>query len=309
MRLLLYIPSTKTADRWHAAFERALPEAEIRRWAPDLDWTADYAAFWLPPAGLLDRQTCLKAAFNLGAGVDAALGSLVMPPGVPLVRLEDAGMGRQMVEYVTWALLRYFRRMDLYAEQQSRGEWRVHAPLQHADFPVGVMGLGVLGTRIAAAAGALGFPVLGWSASAKTLAGVRTFAGKAGLGDFLRQTRALVCILPLTPDTRGLLDRATLATLPRGACLINVARGGLVVDADLIAALDDGTLAGATLDVFHEEPLPAAHPFWSHPRVFLTPHCSAVTLVEDSVAQVAAKIRAMERGEAVSGAVDPARGY
>jgi glyoxylate/hydroxypyruvate reductase A len=308
VRLLLYIPS-KTADEWHARFVRALPEAELRRWEPGLDWQADYAAFWYPPRELLDGQMRLKAAFNLGAGVDATLKTLTLPPGVPLVRLEDAGMGHQMDEYVGWAVMRYFRRLDEYAAQQARAEWKVHRPRRHEDFTVGMMGLGVLGARVARAILPLGFPVQGWSASAKSIEGVRSFAGAAELPAFLSGTQALVCMLPLSPDTRGLLSRTTLGQLPRGAYLVNVARGGLVVDEDLLALLDEGHLAGATLDVFHEEPLPASHRFWSHPRVFLTPHCSAVTLVEDSVAQVAGKIRRMERGEAITGIVDLTRGY
>lgn len=308
MRVLLYIPS-KTADEWHAAFARALPEAEVRAWAPGLDWQADYAAFWYPPRELLDGQTRLKAAFNLGAGVDGTLKALTLPPGVPLVRLEDAGMGRQMDEYVGWAVLRYFRRLDEYAAQQARAEWKVHRPRRHDAFAVGVMGLGVLGARVARAILPLGFPVRGWSASAKSIEGVRTFAGAAELPAFLAGTQALVCMLPLSPPTKGLLNRATLGQLPRGAYVVNVARGGLVVDDDLLALLDDGHLAGATLDVFHEEPLPVSHRFWSHPLVFMTPHCSAVTLIEDSVAQVAGKIRKIERGEAVTGVVDLGRGY
>lgn len=307
MRLLLHIP--KAPAEWRAAFERALPEAEVRMWAPGLDWQADYAAFWHPPRELLDGQTRLKAAFNLGAGVDATLGALSIPAGVPLVRLEDAGMGRQMDEYVGWAVVRYFRRLDDYAAQAARAEWTVHRPRRHADFPVGVMGLGVLGMRLARMLRAFGFPVHGWSTTAKTVDGVRCFAGRSELDAFLVATRALVCMLPLTPDTAGLLDRATLGKLPQGAYVINVGRGGLVVDDDLLALLDSGHLAGATLDVFHAEPLPASHRFWSHPKVFVTPHCSAVTLVDDSVAQVAGKIRALERGEAITGVVDPGRGY
>ncbi len=307
MKVLLYIP--KGPDSWRDAFARALPEAEIRMWAPGSAWQADYAAFWYPPRNLLDGQTRLKAAFNLGAGVDATLKALAIPAGVPLVRLEDAGMGRQMEEYVAWAVLRYFRRLDDYAAQQVRAEWKVHAPRRHAEFPVGVMGLGVLGTKLATMLRSLGFPVLGWSASARTLEGVRTFAGRGELEAFLRATRALVCMLPLTPDTAGLLNRDTLGKLPQGAYLVNVARGGLVVDDDLIALLDSGHLAGATLDVFHTEPLPATHRFWSHPKLFLTPHASALTLVEDSVAQIADKIRTLERGNAITGVVDPGRGY
>lgn len=308
MKVLLHIPS-KNADEWREAFARALPEAEIRMWSPGFAWEADYCAFWQPPRELLDGQARIKAAFNLGAGVDATLKAFALPPGVPLVRLEDAGMGRQMGEYVAWAVLRYFRRLDDYAAQAARAEWKVHRPRTHAEFPVGVMGLGVLGTRLAKMLLWLGFPVLGWSANAKTLAEVRTFAGRDGLDAFLGATRALVCMLPLTPDTAGLLNRDTLGKLPQGAYLVNVARGGLVVDDDLIAHLDNGHLAGATLDVFHEEPLPASHRFWTHPKVFLTPHVSALTLVEESVAQVAGKIRALERGESITGVVDPARGY
>jgi glyoxylate/hydroxypyruvate reductase A len=308
VRLLLYIPS-KTADEWHAAFARALPGAEIRRWEAGLDWQADYAAFWYPPRDLLEGQKRLKAAFNLGAGVDGTLKALTPPPGVPLVRLEDAGMGRQMDEYVGWAAMRYFRRFDDYAAQQARSEWTIHRPRKHADFAVGVMGLGVLGARVAQAILPLGFPVRGWSGSAKSIEGVKSFAGAAELPAFLAGTQALVCMLPLSPSTKGLLNRATLGQLPRGAYVINVARGGLVVDDDLLALLDQGHLAGATLDVFHEEPLPASHRFWSHPKVFITPHCSALTLVEDSVGQVAGKIQRMERGEAITGVVDLGRGY
>ena len=309
MRLLLHVPANKTADEWHAAFARELPEAELRAWAPGLDWPADYAAFWHPPRELLAGQTRLKAAFNLGAGVDAALKALALPPGVPLVRIEDGGMGRQMDEYVTWAVLRYFRRLDDYAAQAARAEWKVHRPRRHAEFAVGVMGLGVLGARVARAIAGLGFPVLGWSASPKSIEGVRSFAGAAALDAFLAATRVLVCMLPLTPDTAGLLSRATLGKLPQGAYVVNVARGGLVVDDDLLALLDAGHLAGATLDVFNEEPLPASHRFWFHPKVFVTPHSSALTVIDDSVAQVAAKIRRLELGEAVTGVVDRGRGY
>ena len=307
MRLLLHIP--KEPHEWREAFARALPEAEIRMWTPGPAWQADYAAFWYPPRELLDGQVRLKAAFNLGAGVDATLKALALPAGVPLVRLEDAGMAKQMEEYVAWAVLRYFRRLDEYAVQQARAEWTVHAPRRHDEFPVGVMGLGVLGTRLVANLRALGFPVLGWSAHAKAIEGVQAFGGRGELDAFLAAPRALVCMLPLTPDTAGLLNRATLGKLPQGAYLVNVARGGLVVDDDLIALLDAGHLAGATLDVFHAEPLPASHRFWSHPKVFLTPHCSALTLVEDSVAQVAGKIRAFEQGRPITGVVDRGRGY
>jgi glyoxylate/hydroxypyruvate reductase A len=309
VKVLLYTPSEKMLPQWQDALVRALPEGEVRAWAPGPAWRADYAAVWHPAAEVLAGQTALKAIFNLGAGVEALLKRVVLPPDVPLIRIEDAGMARQMAEYVTWAVLRYFRRLDVYAAQQSRGEWRLHRPLQHADFPVGVMGIGVLGAHVAQAVAALGLPVLGWSRGRKQVDGVRCFVGRAELDDFLAGSRALVCMLPLTPDTTGLLDRRTLAKLPRGAYVINVARGGLVVDEDLLATLDAGHLAGATLDVFHEEPLPATHRYWQHPKVLITPHASAITLLDDAATQIADKIRRLERGEPVTGVVDLARGY
>ena len=308
MKVLLYTPE-QSLPEWHAALAAALPEAQVRAWAPGLAWAADYAALWYPAAEVLAGQKRLKAIFNLGAGVEALLKRVQLPPGVPIIRLEDAGMAQQMAEYVTWAVLRYFRRLDAYAAQQSRAEWKLHAPADHAEFPVGVMGVGVLGLHVARTLLALGFPVRGWSRGKKQVEGVRCFAGAPELAEFLAGSRALVCMLPHTSDTEGILNRDTLAKLPEGAYVINVARGGLIVDEDLLALLDAGRLAGATLDVFHDEPLPAAHPFWRHPKVFITPHVSAVTLIDESAAQVAAKIRRLERGESVTGVVDPVRGY
>jgi glyoxylate/hydroxypyruvate reductase A len=308
VRILLYTPS-KMLPAWRDALARALPEGEVRTWEPGLAWRADYAAVWYPAAEVLAGQTGLRAIFNLGAGVEALLRRVALPPGVPVIRLEDAGMARQMAEYVTWAVLRYFRRLDTYAAQQSRAQWKLHRPLRHPDFPVGVMGMGVLGAHVAGALVTLGFPVLGWSRGRKEARGIRLFAGPAELDAFLAGSRALVCMLPLTADTEGILNRNTLSRLPRGSYVINVARGGLIVDDDLLAALDAGQIAGATLDVFHEEPLPAAHPYWRHPQVLVTPHASAMTLLDEAAEQVAGKIRRLERGEPVTGVVDPARGY
>jgi glyoxylate/hydroxypyruvate reductase A len=174
---------------------------------------------------------------------------------------------------------------------------------------VGVLGLGVLGQRVAQAVAAFEFPVRGWSRGPKALAGVQGFAGAAQFGEFLAGTRVLVNLLPLTPETENLLDRATLSRLRPGGYLINVARGAHLVDADLIALLDSGHLAGAALDVFRTEPLPAEHPFWRHPKITVTPHTSARTLRDESIAQIARKIRALEQGEPIAGVVDRQRGY
>jgi glyoxylate/hydroxypyruvate reductase A len=251
----------------------------------------------------------VKAIFNLGAGVEVLLAIPALPGGVPVIRLEDAGMAAQMAEYVTLAVLRAYRELDAYAVQQREGRWQSRPRIARSAFGVGILGFGVLGRAVADALAPFGLPLRAWSLSRKHSPGVESFAGRAELGPFLAASRALVCLLPSTHETRGLLDRTAFGTLPRGAHLVNVARGDIVVDEDLIAALDSGHLAGATLDVFRAEPLPSGHPFWHHPRITLTPHASAVTLVEDAALQVAGKIRRLERGESVTGIVDRARGY
>lgn len=295
------------AEPWLAAFRRAMPEAEIEVWSPGAP-PADYAMVWAPPQEFLDEQPNIKALFNLGAGVDA-LTQLKIPAATKLVRLDDAGMSVQMAEYVCHALIRHFREFDHYAADVAQGKWSFRKPRLREDFPVGIMGLGVLGQRVARAVRQFEFPVLGWSRSAKQVSGVRCYAGEAQFAEFLAETKVLVCLLPLTDETRGILRRDTLAQLRPGAYLINVARGAHLVEEDLIALLDSGQLAGATLDVFQKEPLPSEHPFWHHPKITVTPHTSARTLRDESVAQIAGKILALERGEPIAGIVDQHKGY
>jgi glyoxylate/hydroxypyruvate reductase A len=305
--VVLHFPGAAGAQ-WLAAFARALPEAAVHRW-PDAPAEADYAVVWRPPAGLFDRVRIRCAVMNLGAGVDGVIGLRSLPQDVPLVRVEDAGMADQMAEYTTYAVLRAYREFDRYAETQHAARWSRRARIAKTAFGVGILGLGMLGRRVVAALRPFGFPLAGWSRTRHAVAGVEACAGADELPAFLARSRVLICLLPSTPATRGLLNRATLGALPAGAHVVNVARGDLVVDADLLALLDDGHLGSATLDVFHEEPLPPEHPFWHHAKVTVTPHISAVTLVDETVAQVAAKMRALSRGEAVSGIVDRARGY
>jgi glyoxylate/hydroxypyruvate reductase A len=225
------------------------------------------------------------------------------------VRLDDAGMSVQMAEYVCYALIRHFREFDAYEAEAKAGRWSYRKPLERRDFPVGIMGLGVLGERVARAVAQFEFPVNGWSRSPKAIEGVHGFAGEAQFGAFLAASRVLVNLLPLTEATRGILNRGTLSQLRPGGYLINIARGGHLVEDDLIPLIDSGRLAGAMLDVFEVEPLPPEHPFWRHPKISITPHGSARTLRGESIAQIAGKIRAMERGEPVAGVVDPGRGY
>ena len=306
MRITVCLTGNKP-EPWVQGLQAALPEAEVVAWEAG-QAPADHAVVWAPPQAFIDAQPQLRTLFNIGAGVDALL-KLQVPEHMTIVRLDDAGMSVQMAEYVCHALIRHFRELDVYEAEARAGRWVYRKPRERADFPVGILGLGVLGERVAKAVAQFEFPVLGWSRSRKDIDGVRTFAGEARLGDFLVGTRVLVNLLPLTDATRGILNKNTLSALQRGAYVINIARGDHLVEDDLIPLLDSGQLAGATLDVFQTEPLPAAHAFWQHPKINITPHGSARTSRDASIAQIAGKIRALQRGEAVAGVVDPQRGY
>jgi glyoxylate/hydroxypyruvate reductase len=306
MRITFCCTGTKAAP-WLEGLRTAVPGAIVEEWQPGAP-PADHAVVWGPPQQFLDEQAGLKGIFNIGAGVDALL-KLRMPAGALVVRIDDGGMAVQMAEFVCHAVIRHFRELDGYAADIAARQWTYRKPLQRADFPVGIMGLGVLGERVARAVAQFDFPTLGWSRTAKQIPGVRCYAGQAQFDEFLSATRILACLLPLTPETQDIMNARTLGRLRPGGYVINVARGAQLVDEDLIALLDSGHLAGAALDVFRTEPLPAAHPFWTHSKVVITPHTSARTLREQSIAQIAGKIRALERGEPVAGVVDLGRGY
>jgi glyoxylate/hydroxypyruvate reductase A len=309
MTRVVFSASQTEPTRWVEGLARLLPEAKVIVFDPADTVPADYAVVWAPPATLFEQQRNLKGIFNLGAGIDALMRMKNLPASVPVVRLGDAGMSVQMAEYVCHAVIRHTRELDLFENAMRSGEWTFRKPTIRANFPVGIMGLSAIGARVAHAVAAFEFPVLGWSRTPKELPGVRCLSGAAELDAFLRAVRILVCVLPLTADTESILNLDNLSKLKSDAYLINVARGAHLVDEDLIALLAGGQLAGATLDVFREEPLPAGHPFWGHPKIVLTPHISARTLREDSLAQIAGKIRQLERGESIHGIVDRERGY
>lgn len=309
MRILLHRADGVT-DPWVADFAQVLPQAEIVLWQEGVAVApCDYAVLWSPPVALLPELHHVKAIFLTGAGADGILRYAEALPPVPIVRLGDAGMAIQMAEFVTHAVLRYFRRFDEYEQQGRRGVWKPLPQYEKADFTVGVMGTGVLGARVLDALRSFGFPLRGWSRTDRQIAGVQTFAGEAQLEEFLRGTRVLVCLLPLTAQTSNLLDRSRLSLLPQGAYLVNVARGALVAEPDLLTLIRSGHIAGATLDVFRNEPLPAPHPFWEEPKITITPHISALTLRRESIEQIAAKLLAFERGEPVADVVERERGY
>jgi glyoxylate/hydroxypyruvate reductase A len=300
MKILFYTPQPEAAS-WLHDFTRALPEAELREWQPGDTAPADFAVVWRPPREMLADRKGLRAIFNLGAGVDAILALERAHPGTlprsaQLVRLEDGGMAPQMAEYVTHAVLRYLRRFDEYETLQAERRWKVLDPHPRDTFTVGALV-------------PFGMPVRGYSRSARQIEGVQTFAGEAQFEAFLSDVKVLVNLLPHTPETHDMLNRRTFSKLAHGAYLINVARGAHLVEQDLLDALADGQIAGATLDVFREEPLPVDHLFWQEPRITITPHSSAQTLRAESVAQVAHKMIALMRGEPVSGVVDIDRGY
>ncbi len=306
MKISFCCTDTK-AEPWLEGLGAALPQATIEAWTPG-SAPADYAIVWTPPQQFMDEQPQLKGIFNIGAGVDALM-KLRLPEGAKVVRIDDGGMAVQMAEFVCHAVIRHFRELDGYEADMGQGKWSFRRPRNRADYPVGVMGLGVLGQRVAQALRVFEFPVLGWSRTARSVEGVQCFSGEKGFNDFLAATRILVCLLPLTADTRDIINRDTLGRLKPGGYVINVARGAHVVDEDLLAAIDSGHLAGAALDVFRTEPLPAGHPFWKRPEITVTPHTSARTLREESIAQIAGKIAALHRGEPIAGVVDRNRGY
>jgi glyoxylate/hydroxypyruvate reductase len=306
MRISFCCTHTKAAP-WLEGLHAALPQADVEEWHPGAP-QADHAVVWAPPQQFLDEQPGLKGIFNIGAGVDALM-KLQLPRGALVVRIDDGGMAVQMAEFVCHAVIRHFRELDGYEADVALGKWSYRKPRNREDFPVGIMGLGVLGERVARAVAHFDFPVRGWSRTAKDLPGVRGFAGPAQFDEFLAGTRILVCLLPLTPETENIMNGRNLSRLLPGGYVINVARGAQLVDEDLIALLDSGHLAGAALDVFRTEPLPAEHPFWRHPRIQVTPHTSARTLRDESIAQIAGKILALERGEPIAGVVDAKRGY
>jgi glyoxylate/hydroxypyruvate reductase A len=313
MKIIFYEQNADT-DAWLGGLKRELPEADLRVWEPGDTAPADYAIVWRAPRELFANRPDLKAVFNLGAGVDAILdverkepGTL--PPNAKLVRLEDTGMSQQMVEFATYCVLRYMRRFDEYEALKREGRWERLPQHARASFTVGVLGLGVLGGEVAKGLLKLGVPVRGYSRTPKTIEGVQVHAGPEQLDAFLDGVKVLINLLPHTPDTEGILNASTFDRLARGAYLVNVARGPHLVDDDLLSALDRGQIAAATLDVFHTEPLPQDHPFWKHPRVSVTPHISAETLREESIVQIADKIRKLARGEPISGIVDFRRGY
>lgn len=312
MEIIFYHPTFDT-PYWIAELSKKLPGARIRGWERGDNAPADYALVWHPPVEMLQGRA-LKAVFALGAGVDSILSKLkanpeMLPLSIPLFRLEDTGMGIQMQEYAVSQVLQWFRRFDDYQALQRESTWQPLADYTHDEFTIGIMGAGVLGSKVAESLLAWGFPVRVWSRSRKSWPQVTSFAGDAELGGFLRGTRVLINLLPNTAETVGIINASLLEQLQDNSYVLNLARGVHVVENDLLAALDSGKLKAAMLDVFSREPLPKESPLWLHPRVTMTPHVAAVTRPQEAIAYIAQTITQLERGEMPSGQVDRVRGY
>lgn len=301
MRLTVCVGEAGPA--WVGQLRALLPDWQVDDWRPG-DPPADVAVLWKPPPAFFAEQRGLRAAFAAGAGVDGLL-ALQPPPGLPIYRLEDAGMGVQMAEYVLAALLRWYRGFDAYERDAAAGRWAPRPPPRKADWTVGLLGCGLLAAPVIEALQHFGFPVQAWARRPRDGQRLPVFHGDEGLRALLATSRVVVALLPLTEQTRGLLNAERLAAMPPGSYLINIARGGLVDEAALLTALDRGQLAGAMLDVCRDEPAAPEHPFWRHPRIQLTPHIAAATLRDEAAAQIAAKLRLLERGDAVGGRVGP----
>jgi glyoxylate/hydroxypyruvate reductase A len=307
---LLFRSSVDSEARWKPQLARLMPELEVRIW-PEIGDPAeiDYALVWRPDPGFLASLPNLKLILSLGAGVDHILTDPHLPRGVPIVRLVDPYMTDAMSEYVILQVLRLHRQDLDYCAQQERGIWLELDQKNAAERAVGILGFGELGQDAAWKLEGLGFDVALWGRRQRTVEGLRGYAGSTGLSALLGRSEILVCLLPLTSETEGMLNASTFAMLPKGAALINAARGGHLVEEDLLAALASGRLSAAVLDVFRDEPLPAGHPFRHHPRIVVTPHVAAATHPPTAAPIILDNIRRFEAGRPLLNQVDPVQGY
>jgi glyoxylate/hydroxypyruvate reductase len=315
MSAFLFVTPTWDGQAWAGHMRKAMPTRSIRVW-PDMGNVDDvhYVAAWLPPANVVKSLPNLKVIFSLGAGVDAILSDPSLPQDKPIVRVNDPDLTMRMSEHVVLQVLMHHRQQRRLDANQQNKVWDQFPQHAASALRVGVMGLGVLGAEAARKLSVMGFATAGWSRTRKSIDAVECFAGAGELDVFLARTDVLVCLLPATPDTDGILNRALFRKLSRSGpfaapVLINAGRGRQQVDADILAALDAGELYGASLDVFHREPLPADSAFWSHPKVILTPHSAADSDPATICNYVAAQIERFEMDGSLQNLVDRVLGY
>ncbi len=309
MRILLKT-DIERGDAWQKAFAEQAPDIDAVNWPFDGDPASiDYAAVWNMPSDEWARYKNLKAIFSMGAGIDHLASDPKRPKHLPVVRLVEPGLTAGMTEFAVWSVLSHHRFIPEYTRQRQARLWQGHVQIAPYDRRVGIMGLGVLGSDAAQKLAPFGFDLAGWSRSSKELTGVKSYHGAEQLPAFLQRTEILLCLLPLTDETRGILNARTFAQLPKGAAVINLARGEHLVEKDLLAALDSDHLSGATLDVFEQEPLPQDSPIWDHPKVQMTPHVASMLIVDSTVRFFVDNIRRFEQGGDLSPIVDFERGY
>ena len=310
---LMFVSEEDRAEDWRDEMLRHFPDMTFLVWPDDAGRvdlaSVDYCLAWKPPVGALKQLSGLKYVQSLGAGVDGLLLDPELPTHIPISRMVDRSLVQGMTEYILYNVIHYHRKMGAYEAQQRAGAWKVLSQVDPRTRRIGIMGLGELGRDAAEKMLPLEFDIASWSRAPKDMDGVTSFHGEVGLDPFLARTDILICLLPLTDTTRGIINADNLAKLPDGAVVINCARGGHVVDDDLLAALDGDHIAGACLDVFNTEPLPPGHPYWTHPKVRMTPHTASLTGAQSAAEYVAENIRRVERGEAPLNVVDLTAGY
>lgn len=306
---LLYKADPARGEQWKALFAEHAPDIEWRAW-PDIGDPQDitYLAAWLAPDDLQTLLPNLKVVFALSAGVDQ-LDLSRLPDTLPVVRLLDPGIGRGMCEYACFAVLSLHRDMLRYRQQQVESHWQAHRLVPASKRRVGVMGLGLQAQQILASLQNFGFELSGWARSEHQIEGVTCYAGNDQLPTFLGQCDILICVLPLTEQTTGILNREFFELMPKGAALVNMGRGGHLIEQDLLQALESGQISAAVLDVLQQEPANPAHPFWNHPQILLTPHIAAMTQPDSAFPGLLENIRRFERGEPMLGQVDRGQGY
>ena len=310
MATILMASHQDPVDLWREALAQEMPELDFRAY-PDVGDRdeIDYALVYWPPHGLIASLPNVKAVLSIAAGCDHILADPELPPHLPIVRMVDDYLAAMMAEYAIYGVLHFHRNMHFYRQEQLRSHWNRSWPLYTPETTVGILGLGAIGGDCARKLGALGFQVHGWSRSEKSMPGVTCHQDVDGLLAMAAQCSYLVCVLPLTTKTRGIINKDLINAMPKGGIIINIARGGHQVDEDILYALDSGQLGGVFLDVFNEEPLPSDHPYWLHDKVWITPHVAGELMPRSCAKSVAANIRRIEANEPVPDLFDKIRGY
>ncbi len=297
-------------NAWKKAIQRADPQIEVYGFNEDHPKeNITMALVWKHPEGSLSHYPNLKCIASSGAGVDFIIEDRTAPPHLPITRVVDPMLAKDMSEHVLALIFAYLKNLNTYRLNQTQAIWEPQGYSRISDFTVGILGLGALGGILAKDLVHVGFKVQGWSRSSKRMEGAATFSGAGELQEFLTTTEILVCLLPLTEATKGILNRELLLQLPKGAYIINVARGGHVVDSDLIQLLNEDHLSGASLDVFHQEPLEKGHPFWQHPKIHMTPHCASVSDTISVVPQILENYKSLQEDRPLINLVSRLKGY